>query len=82
MRQGISRKTKLNPFSSTLLHKPLIDNTSKTAKRSIDFGESSVPKDVDKSNEPQVVELSASIISISQIQVDWFPDKLPLKKIM
>ena len=43
-RQGISEKIKLNPFTSTLLHKPLIGNTSKTVKRTLTFGESSVPE--------------------------------------
>ena len=80
-RQDISGKTKLNPFTSTLFHKPLIGNTSKTVKRTLTFGESSVPENDKKSNEPQVVELSASAISVDQLQVDLFPDESHMKKI-
>ena len=80
-RQDISRKTKLNSFISTLLHKPLIGNTSNTVKRTLTFGESSVPENDKKSTEQQVVELPASTISVDQLQVDLFPDESPLKKI-
>ena len=70
----------MNPSSSTFLHKPLVDNITKTRNRSIDFEESNVPQDVEKPEKSYATELPTITITIGQVQVDLFPEELPLKK--
>ena len=53
LHQEVGEKSKLNFSSSFLLHKPLARNMTNTAKISIDFGESSVSKDVHQSKKSQ-----------------------------
>ena len=80
MVQESEEKTKLVSSGMTLLHKPFIESTPKTSKRSINFVESSSTQNIIEPSPQQVHELSFTTISIGEVQVDLFPNESSLKK--